>query len=359
MYPSRFSSCGKSLLIFLLSALIATPAALYGCMDGPVQQETEITRQVGVTLNFPDGYNYDPATGALYPPSGHTSASLPSYVTSMVLVISGPGMADQSFPVNLTTLTVTFTITPGMRTFSIIVTTTIGTFTDSVTIEVVSGGALNLGFNLIINAPPSVSGISATPSIAAPGDVIALSCQGADWDAGDHLAYDWTGPGGWTAQGQQAVYTIPSYGSFTFTCVINDGWGGRASASVTVKAPAPPPPPPPPPGPGNQPPVISSINIIDPQSGLTPRSIWGGMLLNISCIAIDPEADPLTYVLGDQFGVIANSSAVVNYPAPNIAGCEGVADWSVACVVTDGKNAAVSATITVQVWGSCAMNHTK
>jgi len=346
MFSGRATITGNLLFNSVLALLLAI-AILDGCSGGAGGKAPESITDAGIGLDFPAGYTYDPATGALYPPSGQTSAVLPSYVTGMTLIISGEGMEEQSYPVNLSTLTVTFTITPGIRTFTIIVTTTLGTFTDSITIDVASGGPLNLGFNLNINAPPSVSGISATPSVAKPGDVISLSCQGSDLDPGDNLTYEWTGPGGWTASGHQAAYTIPNYGSFTFTCTINDGWGGRTSASVTVKAPAPPPPPS---TPGNKPPVVSSLTVVDSMTKLTPSYMMPGYQADISCSASDPEGSALTYVLSDQFGVIAASSTAMYVTVPYLGDCVTILeDWIVTCTAKDSKGASGSASTKMPV----------
>ncbi|MDH5476739.1 MAG: PKD domain-containing protein [Nitrospinota bacterium] len=357
MYSLGSFKLPETFLAPVLAALIAAPLFLNGCIgpSGDPEATGEET-QVTIGLNFPDGYRYDPDNGALYPPSGEYNAALPSYVTSMVLVISGPDMEDQIYEVDLDTLTVTFTITPGIRTFTIIVTTNIGlTFTDSITIDVVSGGDLNLSFNLNINSPPSGVSATATPSVAQPGDLISLACQASDLDPGDILAYGWTGPGGWTAEGAAATYTIPNYGLYTFTCTVTDGWGGRASAQATVKVPAPPrpPKPEPEPEPGNNPPVISSIQVLDPQSGFPPRSIWAGMFVDIFCVATDPESDPMTYLLKDQFGNIANTHFALGFMAPYIGGCSVPANWDITCQASDGINAPTQKRVTFQVWGGC------
>lgn len=328
----------RILLIPALAVFIAASAAFIGC-SGEAGQPVgpEAQAQADIALQFPEGYTYDPGTGAIYPPSGQYNASAPSYVTSMTLVISGDDMETLSFPVDLNTLAVTFSITPGIRTFTIIVTTSIGlTFTDSVTLEVVSGGPIYLEFNLNINAPPSGVSASATPDLAKPGDVISLSCQASDLDPGDVLTYTWSGPNGWTATGQNATYEIPNYGTFTFTCTVSDGWGGHGSASVTVRAPMP-----------NMAPVVKSVSIVEALSNLPPS--WGYLTpwdtANIYCSAQDPDGDPLTYTLSDQFGVLANGPKALNVAVPNLGGCPPkpmYEDWVVTCTVNDGKGGTAS-----------------
>ncbi|MDH5509281.1 MAG: PKD domain-containing protein [Nitrospinota bacterium] len=342
---SAFHS-GKFFLIPFLAVFIVGAPLLSGCMGGTDEPGAETTIQTGVSLSFPEGYTYDADTGALYPPSGQNYASLPPYVTGITLIISGAGMVDQVYQVNLSTLAVTFTITPGIRTFTIIVTTSFGlTFTDSITVEVVSGSPLSLDFNLNINVPPSGVSVTASPMLAKPDDVIALSCSASDMDPGDILTYDWTGPGGWTATGPNATFTILNYGSFTFTCTVSDGWGGRTSASVTVNAPPP-----------NVHPVVKSITLVNSTTKLPPSFVDAGMALDITCVAFDSDGDKLTFTLSDQFGVLANASSVKNYVAPDINGCPwppAPGDWNITCAVTDGKSPLVSKTVTVQVWTPC------
>ncbi|MDH5637299.1 MAG: hypothetical protein OEZ04_02290, partial [Nitrospinota bacterium] len=88
MFTGRVFNNSKVLLIPLLAVLFTTPALLSGCSGGSGQPGADGATQADVGLSFPKGYTYDPATGALYPPSGENYASLPPYVTGITLIIS-------------------------------------------------------------------------------------------------------------------------------------------------------------------------------------------------------------------------------------------------------------------------------
>ena len=314
------TSNGKPRQLFIGVAVIIAaffPLALHGCLGGANPQD-QAGGASAVGLSFPAGYAYDKTTHALYAPSGRNDAALPPYVTGITLTISGEGMETANYPVNLSTLEVSFTVSPGLRTFSILVTTNIGlSFSDSVTLEVVSGSPLFLSFSLVINAPPSIDGVSATPGHAKPGDVIALGCSASDPDPLDKLSYQWSGPSGFAASGQAASYTIPGYGSFTFTCEVSDGRGGTASASASVIAVKP-----------NKPPVITSVQ------GSPPCISVGNTTL--TCNAYDPDGDPLAYSwkAGANGGSSSGPTIVCLCGSPGASTATGT--------VTDGKSTPVS-----------------
>lgn len=314
----------------LFAAISAFSLAIFlsGCSGSGHLTPSTSSNEAHINLNFPDGFVYDDSTHAVYSPSGQNNAALPAYVTGMTLCISGEDMETQCLPIDMETMSVSFAITPGVRTFTITVTTSIGlTFTDTVTLDVVSGSALSLGFNLNINAPPSIGGIFASPTSAKPGDVISLSCTGEDLDPGDSLSITWSGPGGWAATGSEASFTIPSFGVYEFTCNVNDGWGGVVSSSVIVTA-------------INLAPVITSASVT--QGGKPVNWMCPPETVDLSCSAVDNENDPLTYRWSGPDGVVwgANVSYTVNsMPA--------TANFS--CIVNDPYNEAVTYTISIDV----------
>jgi hypothetical protein len=296
-----------------------------------------------VELHFPKGYSYERGTHTLFTPSGRNYAALPPYVTGITLTISGEGMETADYPVNLSTLGVSFTVTPGVRTFTITVHTSIGlTFTDSVTIEVVSGAPINLTFNLNINAPPSGVSATASPSVAQPGDVIALSCSATDLDPEDVLAYKWGGPGGWSASGPNVSYTIPGYGVFRFVCAVSDGWGGVAEASAEVRAPKP-----------NEPPYITSFQMLDYSTQTPGTSFWGGTWVSIKCDGKDPENDPLTYQIFGTTALIASGPYVDKYQLPNDCAQANPYYAEYACFISDGHNSTVGKGLRILLSPAC------
>ena len=317
---AAFATRVLSFIIFLAAILIAHQ----GCQDssGPLGQAAP---QATVNLTFPDGLVYDKSAHALYPSSGANNAVLPPYVTGITLTISGEDMETVTLPVNLSTLQVSFAITPGVRTFSILVSTSIGlTFTDSLTVEVVSGAPLYLNFNLVVNAPPSIIRVTATPANAKPGETIALACSAEDPDPQDNLRYSWSGPDGWSASGPTAQFTAPGYGSFTFTCFVEDGRGGTASGQASARAAKP-----------NSPPVINSVSAspacLPLQTGTTA----------LSCSAYDPDGDPLTY----SWSVPTSCNALSGPSISCQCNSRLPGAMQATCVVSDGNGGQAAATV--------------
>ena len=316
-------------LIALLALLSATLFFLQSCSQGASAPEPSASSTAKLTLQFPAGYSYDRSSKGISTPLGQHAASLPPYVTGITLTISGEDMEPLVYEVDLATMSVTFSITPGLRTFSLVVNTNIGlTFTDSVTVEVVSGAPLNLEFNLVVNAPPSITSVTANPTTAAPGDVITLSCSATDPDPEDNLTYKWSAPDGWSANGKDATYTIPAYGAYIFTCTVSDGWGGLASATVVVDAPNP-----------NQPPVIIAAKVREPITKAILSYSPVGLPVELFCSATDANGDPLTYKWSGPMGAVPG--AVYIY-TPTVAG-----NHTFTCTVSDGINPPVSASVTL------------
>ncbi|MDH5509280.1 MAG: PKD domain-containing protein [Nitrospinota bacterium] len=318
-----------------LALLLFAPLVLTGCADGAGSPDSSTETVANITLKLPEGYKYDRASGAIYTTgavqssTGKYQGALPPYVTGMTLTISGDDMETMVLDVDLATLSVSFSITAGIRTFSLLVTTNIGlTFTDEVTVEVVTGAPLHLAFNLIINASPIISSITASATIAQPADVITLTCAATDQDPEDKLTYSWSGPDGWTAQGQEATFTIPDYGLYTFTCSVSDGWGGVVSASVTVNAPNP-----------NQPPVILAAKVREPIMKTILSYSPVGLPVELFCSASDPDGDPLTYTWAGPMGAVPGP--VYTY-TPTISG-----NFTFTCIVSDGFNPPVKASATL------------
>lgn len=293
-------------------------------------------------IAFPEGYSYDKSSHAVYGPSGAFNAAMPSYVTGITLTISGDGMDTVTLPVDMNTLSVSFVITPGIRTFSIVISTSIGlTFTDSVTVEVMAGAPVNLRFNLVVNAPPAITAISASPAAAAPGGVVALSCSASDLDPADQLSYQWSGPG-FAANGPSASFSVPGYGFFTFTCTVSDGRGGTASSTVSVTAPAP-----------NLPPYVTKIYITDSQVLSPATSFWGGASVILTCEARDPEGDPISYSLYGPNGLIANGPSAQFTLSSNCQSPVMPYPEEYACAVSDPYNKPAAWGVKVYISPAC------
>ncbi len=306
---------------FFASALIYL--FFSGCGGGVGDVTTGSVSSTGsrISLNWPEGYSYNQADRAITVPSGQLNASLPAYVTSMTLTISGEGIDPPvTLDVSLTTLTVNFAVTPGMRTFTILISTSIPglSFTASQTIELVAGAQVNLDFDLVINAPPVVSSVSVSDSTPQTGAGISVSCNATDPDD-NPISYSWSysgGKGSFSGSGATASFTATSGGSITITCTASDGKGGEDSGSVTITA--------------NTPPVVKSVTASD----TSPKV---GDTITLTCDASDPDGDRLSYTWSDGTG----SGSTVTYTVTS-AGSK-----TFTCTVSDGKGGTASGSVTI------------
>ncbi len=298
-----------------------------GVDKGRVSTGESTSNGATITLNWPAGYSYNQATGEIIPPSGERHATLPAYVTQMTLTITGEGI-DPPVVLNvpLDTLSVSFAVTPGIRTFTVVIETSIPelTFTASQTIDLEPGAQVRLDFNLTINAPPVVSSVGASNATPMTGAAIGVSCNATDPD-GNPMSYAWSdgeAGGAFTGSGASVSYTAAKGGSITITCTVSDGKGGTASGSVTIAA--------------NGPPVVNSVTASD----YTPNT---GATIVVSCNATDPDDDPLSYSWSDggAGGTFAGSGWTVDYTVPILGSI------TITCTVSDGLGGVASLSMTI------------
>ncbi|VAX25088.1 internalin, putative [hydrothermal vent metagenome] len=289
---------------------------------GDVTTGDESSTGTRISLYWPDGYSYDHADGSItIIHSGKLSSTLPAYVTSMTLIISGEGIDPPvTFNVPLDTLTVNFAVTPGIRIFTILISTSIPglSFTASQTIELVAGEQVNLDFKLVINAPPVVDSVSVSDSTPQTRSAISVSCNATDPD-GNPMSYSWSDGGArgrFGGSGATVSYTAVRGGSITITCTASDGKGGEGEGSVTVIA--------------NTSPVINSVTASDTSPDV-------GDTITLTCDASDPDGDRLSYAWSDGLG----SGSQVTYTVTS-AGSK-----TFTCTVSDGKGGTASGSATI------------
>jgi hypothetical protein len=103
------------------------------------------------------------------------------------------------------------------------------------------------------------------------------------------------------------------------------------SACVT-SAPIPPPQS----KPANQPPEILFIT--------SPQQVNASSSLEIKCIAIDADADPLTYIWSSENGTIKGSGNTITWQSPDKAGT-----YTTTVIVSDGKGGEVKRSLAITV----------
>ena len=203
----------------------------------------------------------------------------------------------------------------------------------------------------VANQIPVISSISSDLDSVAPGDSATITSVASDPD-GDSLSYNWSTNGGsLSGVGKVVTWTAPEVaGTYSITVTVDDGRGGTVDKSYTItvvsvvarKA--------------NKLPVINSLTA-------SPETIEPGASTTITCVATDPEGDPLTYrwfnADGNR-GFLEGTGNAVVLPPPNliIEGSGNVVTWTapinpgeyvVAVNVRDPRYGDVTETITITV----------
>ncbi|MFD0747244.1 ThuA domain-containing protein [Phytohabitans flavus] len=107
------------------------------------------------------------------------------------------------------------------------------------------GGLLNvnwidfLGRGVTDNAPPVVSGVSATPTTGTAPVNVEFTGTATDPDGDTPLTYAWDFGDGGTANTLNATHTYTAPGTFTATLTVTDSRGAAAYGTVQIKVDAP------------------------------------------------------------------------------------------------------------------------
>ncbi len=174
------------------------------------------------------------------------------------------------------------------------------------------------------NRPPRVKALVATATTVSRNTPTTLYCTGAD--AEGPVTVQWSSTGGTlTPNGAQATWVSPELGDYGVTCTVTDNAGQTASQTLTIHVVA------------NQAPrnvtITANPAILDPGGSST-----------LSCLASDPDNDPITYTWTAEAGTIGESGANVPFIAP-----EEVGVVTVSCTAADPSGASTTATFDVFV----------
>jgi hypothetical protein len=172
----------------------------------------------------------------------------------------------------------------------------------------------------------AVQSLSPVQNQTVPGGTVVVVSSVTNPGNGP-LNYTWSASGGgfggsganntWQAPAQQGVYDI--------TLVVDDGKGNSAQGktSITVS--------------DNRAPAITGLSA-------DPVNVNLGGHTNIKCVANDPEGDIVRYSWNAAEGSIDGTGSQVTWNAPSKAG-----EFSITCVVSDGKGAEAKQMIKVMV----------
>lgn len=257
-----------------LAAWLAILGATSSCSDS---KPASAQGTFSVSLAWPPGFSFDQSSWTVYPPSGPRYSIAPAYVTSATLTLTSVLTGEKYvFPIPLDTGLVTGSAPPGEYIVSIMVETSIGLiFTGQANVSLYPGYNPDVAITLAINAPPSISSLTASKYNPRPEEVISLQAQASDADD-DPLTYTWTAGAGFVnGQGSTATWVSSTAAETAITVTVADGRGGLATASVKVNA-------------VNQAPVISTVT----SSVMAPLF---GAVVTLNCAAADPDGDAVTY----------------------------------------------------------------
>jgi len=181
-----------------------------------------------------------------------------------------------------------------------------------------------------INHPPTVSCSTDKSMIyVGSGDMVTVTATASDPD-NDPLTYTWSSTGG-RVDGTGSLVRWLSNGTavdtYTITVKVDDGRGGSASCSSDVRVEQKP----------NHPPTISCT--------ANPSSVFAGERSNITCVASDPDGDPLTYTWRANAGQITGNGPRGVFDTTGLA----PGTYTITTRVDDGRGGAADASVTVEV----------
>ncbi len=178
------------------------------------------------------------------------------------------------------------------------------------------------------NHRPRIKALAPEFPLVVFGGSANLFSTATDRD-GDTLSYSWhASAGSILGEGTSVVWVAPAAeGPCLVECIIDDGHGGRDSARTSIGVVAR----------INRPPAITRITADPRKVGL-----GGGSLL--TCFAIDPDGDTLTYDWSAGAGNIIGNGSTPSWSAPVTPG-----NYVIRCRVLDGYGGADVESTAVEV----------
>jgi hypothetical protein len=179
------------------------------------------------------------------------------------------------------------------------------------------------------NRAPVIASLGADVDSVTSGKSIKITCMASDPE-NDYLSYAWSSPAGeLSGSGYIITWEAPDAGGdYTISVTVSDGQGNEVTDSwtVTVLTEA-----------DNRPPVIQGIT-------MDPDSVEPLKNATLTCMATDPDGDPLTYSWWTELGRIDGKGNVVTY-----VGARYVGEYEVEVHVRDdrGGNAVEKIKVTV------------
>jgi len=167
------------------------------------------------------------------------------------------------------------------------------------------------------NYPPRIKSLASMSELVMSGVSTTVYCTAVDQDS-DPLTYLWSSTGGTIENNNPTVqWTAPDQmGTYTISCVIDDGNGGMDSAQVIVE-------------------VVELINhepVIDSLTA-NPQRVHLGSTSQLICYAHDPDLEVLTYTWNAEYGTLDTQDSTATWTAPDVQGF-----YYIQCTVEDGHS---------------------
>ncbi|MEK6754743.1 MAG: LamG-like jellyroll fold domain-containing protein, partial [Bacteroidota bacterium] len=180
----------------------------------------------------------------------------------------------------------------------------------------------------VTNYPPRIKSLAPDSTTVLTKHSVHIYCTATDKD-NDTLSYAWNSSGGSIlGAGSIVTWNAPdSAGTYVVTCTVSDAHGAQAVAADTLA-------------------VVQSVNhppVIQKMKAVSRKINIGGTSL-ISCLAVDPDSNALTYRWSAASGSLSGSGSAVSWQAPMIEG-----NYYVACVVDDGQGGTTTDSIGLEV----------
>lgn len=152
------------------------------------------------------------------------------------------------------------------------------------------------------NTAPVVLSVTPSNERVQPRHSCRLLCKAEDAD-GDPLAYSWTASqGDIVGDGAIAEWSAPdAEGLYRVTVTVDDGKGGTAEHSISLSVRK------------NGAPAIQFVSAFD--EGVRP-----GASVSLSCSAVDPEDDAISYEWQAAFGEVQGEGGSITWIAPEKLG---------------------------------------
>jgi len=178
------------------------------------------------------------------------------------------------------------------------------------------------------NQPPVISSFTAASNQTYPGGTVNFQSVVSDPN-NDNINFQWTSTGGSFVESGRAnnTWRAPNaVGNYQIKLAVDDGKGGTAEATIPITVST------------NHPPVITSLQA-------NPSSLQFSSSATLTCIANDPDGDPIQYKWDAKDGTLSGTGNVVSWISPSTK----AADYSVFVTVSDNKGAETRQELVVPV----------